>query len=71
MQTQSEIKGCIIAKHPGQKPKSKDPLQGMEPYWRDGLMDPVKFIVQRAPHQLIALEHVGYSGRWPEVARSF
>jgi len=43
----------------------------MEPYWRDGSMDPVKFTVQRAPHQLIALEHVGYSGRWPKVAKIF
>ena len=43
----------------------------MEPYWRDGSMDPVKFIVQRAPHQLIALEHVGYSGRLQKVARIF
>ena len=42
----------------------------MEPYWRDRSMDPVKFIVQRKSHQLIALEHVGYSGRWSEVARS-
>ena len=39
----------------------------MEPYWRDGLMDPVKLIVQRTPHQLLALQHVGYSGRWPKV----
>ena len=43
----------------------------MEPYWRDGSMDPAKFIVWRVPLQLIALEHVGYSGRWPEVARRF
>ncbi len=26
----------------------------MEPYWKDGLMDPVKFTVQRTPHQLTA-----------------
>ena len=43
----------------------------MGPYWRDGSMDPVKFIVQGKSHQLTALEHVEYSGRWPEVARSF
>ena len=43
----------------------------MEPYWRDGSTDPVKFIVHRAPDQLIALEHVGYSGRWPKVAKAF
>ena len=43
----------------------------MELYWRDGSMDPVKFTVQRAPHQLIAIEHVGYSGRWPKVAKIF
>ena len=36
----------------------------MEPYWKDGLMYPVKFTVQRTPHQLTALEHVGYSNRW-------
>ena len=41
----------------------------MEPYWKDGLMDPVKFTVQRTPHQLTALEHVGYSGRWPKLAK--
>ena len=69
MQAQSKIKGCIIARHPGQTPKGKNPLQGMEPYWKDGLMDPVKFIVQRTPHQLTALEHVGYSGRWPKLAK--
>ena len=51
--------------------KAKKNLKGTEPYWRDGSMDPVKFIVQRASHQLTALEHVGYSDRWPEVARSF
>ena len=27
--------------------KSKNPLRGKEPYWRDGSMDPAKFIVQR------------------------
>ena len=43
----------------------------MEPYWRDGSMDPAKFIVQRAPLQLIALEHVGYYGRWPKVVKNF
>ena len=43
----------------------------MEPYWRDGSMDHAKFIVKRAPLQLIALEHVGYYGRWPKVANSF
>ena len=43
----------------------------MEPYWKDGSMDTAKFIVQRAPLQLIALEHVGYYGRWPKVAKSF
>ena len=54
-----------------QKPKSKNPIKGMEPYWRDGSMDPVSFIVQREPSQHIAFEHVGYYGRWPKVARSF
>ena len=43
----------------------------MEPYGKDGSMDPVKFIVQRAPDQLIALEHVGYSGRWQKLAKIF
>ena len=43
----------------------------MEPYWKDGSMDPAKFIVQRVPPQLIALEHVGYYDRWPKVAKSF
>ena len=43
----------------------------MEPYWRDGSMDPVKFIVQRVPLQFIDLEHVGYYGRWPKVVKSF
>ena len=43
----------------------------MEPYWRDGSMDLVKFIVHRAPHKLIALEHVGYSGRLQKLARTF
>ena len=56
-----------MSQHPDQKPKGKNPLQGMEPYWKDGLMDLVKFIVQRTPHQLTALEHAGYSGRWPKI----
>ena len=43
----------------------------MEPYWRDGLMDPAKFIVQWIQYQHTALEHVGYSGRWPKVVRIF
>ena len=60
-----------MLKHPGQKPKSKNPLKGMEPYWPDGSADPVKSIVQRAPLQHIAFEHVGYYGRWPKVAKSF
>ena len=54
-----------------QKPKSKNPIKGKEPYWRDGSADPVKFTVQRAPLQHIAFEHVGYCGRWPKVAKSF
>ena len=54
-----------------QKPKSKNPLKGTEPYWKDGSADPVSFIAQRAPFQHIAFEHVGYYGRWPKVARSF
>ena len=56
---------------PGLKPKSKKPLKGTEPYWRDGSTDPVKSIVQRAPLQHIAFEHVGYYGRWPKVAKVF
>ena len=43
----------------------------MEPYWKDGSMDPAKFIVWRAPLQHIAFEHVGYYGRWPKVAKVF
>ena len=43
----------------------------MEPYWKDGSMDPIKFIIQGKPHQRTTLEHVGYYSRWPEVARSF
>ena len=43
----------------------------MEAYWKDGLMDPVKFIVQKAPLQHIAFEHDGYYGRWPKVAKAF
>ena len=54
-----------------QKPKNKSPVRETEPYWRDGSMDPAKFIVQRAPLQPIAFEHVGYYGRWPKVAKSF
>ena len=60
-----------MLRHPGQKPKSKNPIKGTEPYWRDGSADPVSFIVQRAPSQHIAFEHVGYCGRWPKVAKSF
>jgi len=60
----------IIARHPGQTPKSKNPLQGMELYWKDGLMDHVKFIAHRTLYLLAALEHVGYSGRWPRSART-
>jgi len=43
----------------------------MGPYWQDGSMDPVKFIIRGKPHQRTALEDVGYYGRWPAVARSF
>ena len=57
-----------MLKHLGQKPKSKKPLKGTEPYWRDGSANPVKSIVQRAPLQLIAFEHVEYYCRWPKVA---
>ena len=60
-----------MLRHPGQKPKSKNPIKGTEPYWRDGSADPAKSIVQRAPLQHIAFEHVGYYGRWPKVAKSF
>ena len=60
-----------MLKHLGQKRKSKKTLKGTEPYWRDGSMDPAKFIVQRAPLQHIAFERVGYRGRWPKVAKSF
>ena len=60
-----------MLKHLGQKPKSKNPLKGTEPYWRDGSADPAKSIIQRAPLQHIAFEHVGYYGRWPKVAKGF
>ena len=56
---------------PGLNTKKQKKLKGTELYWRDGSMDPAKFIVQRAPLQLIAFEHVGYCGRWPKVAKSF
>ena len=56
---------------PGFNTKKKKPSKGTELYWKDGLMDPVKFKVQRAPHQLTALEHVGYSGRWQKLAKIF
>ena len=56
---------------PGAKTKSEKTLKGMEPYWRDGSTDPTKSIVQRAPLQHIAFEHVGYCGRWPKVVKSF
>ena len=36
--------------------------------WLNG---PCKFIVQWIPYQHTALEHVGYSGRWPKAARIF
>mgnify|MGYP005835102443 CR=1 FL=1 len=60
-----------MLKHLGQKPKSKKPLKGREPYWRDGSADPAKSIMQKAPLQDIASGHVGYYGRWPKVAKGF
>ena len=69
--TQSEVKGCIIIRHPSSLQRNKNPLQGTEPYWRDGLTDPAKFIAQRIQYQPTALEHVGYSGRWPKVVRIY
>ena len=60
-----------MLRHLGQKPKSKNPLKGTKPYWRDGSADPVKSIVRRAPLQHIAFGHVGYYDRWPKVAKSF
>ena len=39
----------------------------MGPYWRNGSMDPIKFIVQGKSHQLTALEHVGYSRSGEEL----
>ena len=56
---------------PGLKTKKQKNLKGTEPYWRDGSADPVKSIVQRAPLQHIAFEHVGYYGRWPKAAKVF
>ena len=58
-------------KSPDSMAKGKSPLQGMETYWRDGLTDPAKFIAQRIQYQRTALEHVGYSGRWPKVVRIY
>ena len=60
-----------MLKHLGQKPKSKTPLKGTEPYWRDGSADPAKSIMQKAPLQHIASGHVGYYGRWPKVTKGF
>ena len=51
--------------------KKQKSSTGMEPYWRDGLTDPAKFIVRRIQYQRTALEHVGYSGRWPKEVRIF
>ena len=65
----SELKGCTLASHPIQLQRNQSPLQGVEPYWRDGSMGHAKFTVQRIPCQHTALEHVGYSGRWPRAAR--
>ena len=47
IQPQSKTKGCLTLRHQVQKPKSKNPIKGTEPYWRDGLADPVKFTVQK------------------------
>src|SRR4051812_8800540 len=65
----SELKGCTLVSHPTQLQRNKSQLQGVEPYWRDGSMGHAKFTVQLIPCQHIALEHVGYSGRWPRAAR--
>ena len=56
---------------PGSNTKKQKPSKGHGTVLGDGSMDPAKFIVQRAPLQLIAFEHVGYYGRWPKVAKSF
>ena len=56
---------------PGLTTKKQNPSTGKEPYWRDGSTDPAKFIVQRMQYQRTALEHVGYSGRWPKVVRIY
>ena len=56
---------------PGLKTKKQKPPKGYEPYWRDGSVDPAKSIMQKAPLQHIASEHVGYYGRWPKVANVF
>ena len=60
-----------MLRHPGQKPKSKNPIKGTEPYWKVGSTDPVKFTIQKAPLQHIAFEHVGYYSRRPKVAKVF
>ena len=65
----SELKGCTLINHPIQLQRNKSPLQGVEPYWRDRSMAHAKFTVHRIPYQHTALEHVGYSGRWPRAAR--
>ena len=43
--------------------KKQKPSTGTGPYWKDGSMDPVEFIIQGKPHQRTASEHVGYYGR--------
>ena len=43
--------------------KNQSPMQGAEPYWRNGSMGHAKFTAHRIPYQHIALEHVGYSGK--------
>ena len=51
--------------------KKQKPSTGHGTVLEGWLNDPVKFTVQRAPHQLTALEHVGYSGRWQKLAKIF
>ena len=65
----SELKGCTLVSHPIKLQRNQSPLQGVELYWRDGSMGHAKFTVQWIPCQHIALEHVGYSDRWPRATR--
>ena len=57
-----ELNGRTLKSRPTLSSRSQSP-----PYWKNGSTGHVSSIVLRIEYQLIALGHVGYSGRWQKV----